>query len=187
MRTLSYLTRSEYTEKVLSRGRGTRKLRVQLRTWPCNNRELRQRRRWRQREQQKRFSLANSSSARASRLFLYISLTSLHDYDVKIPNFMFYGGREHKTRLRVVPHFSSGIVERANREHTWRSPHARARKGSFFSLPAACRLFSRGVIFTRARVSQALLSLRKNGGLLVVYALEGIRNKITYLYRVLHA
>ena len=28
---------------------------------------------------------------------------------------------------------------------------------------------SRGVIFTRARVSLALLSLRKNGGLLVVY------------------
>ena len=39
---------------------------------------------------------------------------------------------------------------------------------SFFSLPAACRLFSRGVIFTRARVSLALLSLKKNGGLLVV-------------------
>ena len=35
-------------------------------------------------------------------------------------------------------------------------------------LPAACRLFSRGVIFTRTRVSLALLSLRKNGGLLVV-------------------
>ena len=32
-----------------------------------------------------------------------------------------------------------------------------------------CDLFSRGVIFTRARVSLALLSLRKNGGLLVVY------------------
>ena len=31
------------------------------------------------------------------------------------------------------------------------------------------RLVSRGVIFTRARVSLALLSLRKNGGLLVVY------------------
>ena len=40
---------------------------------------------------------------------------------------------------------------------------------SFFSLPTACRLFSRGVIFTRARVSLALLSLRKNGRLLVVY------------------
>ena len=41
---------------------------------------------------------------------------------------------------------------------------------SFFSLPAACRLFSRGVIFTRDRVSLALLSLRKNRGLLVVYS-----------------
>ena len=41
-----------------------------------------------------------------------------------------------------------------------------------FSLSgAACRLFSRGVIFTRVRVSLALLSLRKNGGLLVVYRL----------------
>ena len=52
-------------------------------------------------------------------------------------------------RLRVVPHFSPGI------------PHA--RKGE------TCRLFSYGIIFTRARVSLALLSLRTNGGLLVVY------------------
>ena len=36
----------------------------------------------------------------------------------------------------------------------------------------ACRLFSRGVIFTHARVSLALLSLRKNGGLLVVYTFK---------------
>ena len=50
-----------------------------------------------------------------------------------------------KIRLRVVPHFSSGIVERVKRERTWKSPHA--RKGD----------------------TQALLSLRKNGGLLVVY------------------
>ena len=51
----------------------------------------------------------------------------------------------YKPRLRVVPYFSSGIVERA------------------------CRLFSRGVIFTHACVSLTLLSLRKNRGLLVVY------------------
>ena len=51
-------------------------------------------------------------------------------------------------RLRVFPHFPS-----------------------FFSLPAACRLFSRGLIFTRAHVLLALLSLRKNGRLLVVYPL----------------
>ena len=29
------------------------------------------------------------------------------------------------TRLRVVPHFSSGILERAKRERAWKSPHAR--------------------------------------------------------------
>ena len=51
-------------------------------------------------------------------------------------------------RLRVFPHFSS-----------------------LFSLPAACRLFSHGLIFTRAHVLLALLSLRKNGRLLVVYPL----------------
>ena len=33
-------------------------------------------------------------------------------------------------------------------------------------------LFSRGVIFTRARVSLALPSLKKNGGLLVVYCVK---------------
>ena len=37
----------------------------------------------------------------------------------------------------------------------------------------ACRLFSRGVIFSPACVSLALLSLRKNGALLVVYILPG--------------
>ena len=29
--------------------------------------------------------------------FLYISLPSVHDYDVKLSNFTFFGGREHKT------------------------------------------------------------------------------------------
>ena len=38
--------------------------------------------------------------------------------------------------------------------------NARKATRSFFSLPAACRLFSRGVIFTHARVSLALLSTR---------------------------
>ena len=33
-------------------------------------------------------------------------------------------------RLRVVPHFSSGIVEQAKRERAWKSPHA--RKGGYF-------------------------------------------------------
>ena len=30
-------------------------------------------------------------------LFLYISFPFLHDYDVKMPNFVFYGGRKQAT------------------------------------------------------------------------------------------
>ena len=72
------------------------------------------------------------------------------------------------SRLRVVPHFSSGIVERTKRERAWKSTHA--RKGDTWrGERKKCRLFSRGVTFTRARVSLALLSLGKNGGLLVAY------------------
>ena len=40
----------------------------------------------------------NNNFARASR-FLYISLPSLHDYDVERLNFTFYGGREHITTI----------------------------------------------------------------------------------------
>jgi len=32
-------------------------------------------------------------------LFLYISLPSLHDYDGKMPNFKFYGGRKQATAI----------------------------------------------------------------------------------------
>ena len=81
----------------------------------------------------------------------------------------------------VVPHLSSGIVERAKSERARARKKKRKKKEkrkkkrrhavviTFFSLPATCRLFSRGAIFTHARVSLALLSLRTNGGLLVVY------------------
>ena len=61
----------------------------------------------------------------------------------------------------------------------FRSRRRRCRL-SFFSLPTACRLFSRGVIFTRARVSHALLSLRKNGGLLVVYLFVALRRLLYF-------
>ena len=37
-------------------------------------------------------AMANNNFARASRFFVH----SLHDYDVKVPNFMFFSGREHK-------------------------------------------------------------------------------------------
>ena len=54
--------------------------------------------------------------------------------------------------------------------HVHRCTQRRNRPKKKFSLPAACRLFSRGMIFKRARVSLALLSLRTNGGLLVIYS-----------------
>ena len=47
------------------------------------------------------------------------------------------------------------------------NPNGRLRRG--YTRRGDVSPFSRGVIFTRARVSLALLSLRENGGLLVVY------------------
>ena len=43
----------------------------------------------------------NKKFARASRFFVHfsISLPSLHDYDLKMPNFTFYGGRKHEGRI----------------------------------------------------------------------------------------
>ena len=77
-----------------------------------------------------------------------------------------------RNRLRVVPHFSSGIVERAKRKRAWKSALARKgdtrrEEGKIVS-PRRVSPFLAWVIFTRDRVSLALLSLRKNGGILVV-------------------
>ena len=65
------------------------------------NRELKQRRPRRQRERHKgnRLSFAKNNSAYA---FLLISLPSMHDYDVKMPNFTFCGGHEQKTTFFFV-------------------------------------------------------------------------------------
>ena len=41
--------------------------------------------------------MQNNNFARAKPPFLYISLPSLHDYDVKMPNCKFYGGRKKAT------------------------------------------------------------------------------------------
>ena len=54
-------------------------------------------------------------------------------------------------RLRVVPHFSSGVVERAKRERAWKSPHA--RKGD-----------------TRLRFARSTLLEEKWGTVFVVYS-----------------
>ena len=58
-----------------------------------NNRKFKMKRR---RESKKSNSLTrqNNNFARASRFFAYISLPSLHDYHVKMPNFTFCEGRK---------------------------------------------------------------------------------------------
>ena len=48
-------------------------------------------RRQRELQQNNRFNKQNNNFARASRFYFCISLPFLHDYDVKIPNFAFYG------------------------------------------------------------------------------------------------
>ena len=67
-----------------------------------NKRELKQRRRRRQRERQNAVALdwQNKNFADASRS-LYISLPSLLDYDIKLLNFTFYGGRRHKQFIGI--------------------------------------------------------------------------------------
>ena len=50
----------------------------------------------------------------------------------------------YSARLQVVPHFSSGIVERAKRERTWKSPHLRkgnTHVGWFSRALAFCSLY----------------------------------------------
>ena len=79
------------------------------------------------------------------------------------------------------------MAERAKRGRAWKSPHARkARRGSISLSPLCISPFSCGVIFTRARVLLALLSLRKNRGVLEVYQIidsliKSMRIRLTWL------
>ena len=58
--------------------------------------ELKRRRGQRERKKAVGLDWQNNNFARASRFFVLFS-PSLHDYDVKIPNFTFCRGREHRT------------------------------------------------------------------------------------------
>ena len=59
--------------------------------------------------------------------------------------------RLQNTRLREVPHFSSGIVERAKRKRAWKSPHARkgdTRREAFSRVGwFSCALASRSLYY----------------------------------------
>ena len=70
------------------------------------------------------------------------------------------------SRLRVVPHFSSGIVERAKRERAWKSSHARkddTRRVAFSRV---------GDFHERPRFARSTIPEEK-WGLLVVYLNRG--------------
>ena len=43
------------------------------------------------------YKISKTTTLHAHHAFLYISLPSLHDYDVKMPYFTFYGGRKQAT------------------------------------------------------------------------------------------
>ena len=62
---------------------------------------FKQRRPQRQRKRQKSntFRLAKQELCTCITFFWYISLPSLHDYDLKVPNFTFCGGCEQKTTI----------------------------------------------------------------------------------------
>ena len=77
-----------------------------------------------------------------------------------LPQFLLRNSRASETRARMK------ITPRKNRRHA--AGREKNEGPSCFSLPAECRLLSRRVIFTRASVFLALLSLRTNRELLVV-------------------
>ena len=62
------------------------------------NRDFKIQRRGRQQERQKTIGLiSKTTTLHVHHAFLYISFLFLHDYDVKMPNLAFYGGRKQAT------------------------------------------------------------------------------------------
>ena len=55
-----------------------------------------------------RFSRQNNSFARVAHFFLYIPLPFSYDYDVKLPNFNFYGRRKQATTKFYFSFLTSG-------------------------------------------------------------------------------
>ena len=82
---------------------------------------------------------------------------------------MRYGFR---ARLRVVPHFSSGIVERTKRERAWKSP--RARKGD-----TRIAFFAWGDFQARSRFARSTIPEEKWG---TTRSLVSCRRKSYHVY-----
>ena len=68
-------------------------------TWYYINRDFKIQRRGRQRERQKKTIglISKTTTWHVHHTFLYVSFPFLHDYDVKMPNFGFYGERKQPT------------------------------------------------------------------------------------------
>ena len=64
-------------------------------------------------------------------------------------------------RLWAVPHFFSGMVERAKRERAWKSPHA--RKGVFLSPPRVSPFLAWGGFHARSRFARSTIPEEKSG------------------------
>ena len=64
-----------------------------------DNRDFKIQRHGRQRERKKKTIglIGKKTTSQVHHTFLYISFPFLHDYDVKMPNFAFYGGRKQAT------------------------------------------------------------------------------------------
>ena len=69
---------------------------------------------WRQRQWQKKTRgshkvVGKTTTLNVHHAFLYISLPSVHDYNLKMPNFTFCGEQEHKTTTLFF--FSSTLIQ----------------------------------------------------------------------------
>ena len=65
-----------------------------------------------------------------------------------------------KQCVRVVPHFSSGIVERAKRERAWKSPHDSL---IFLSPRRVLPFLASGDFHARSRLARSTIPEEKGG------------------------
>ena len=78
----------------------------------------------------------------------------------------------HTTRLRVVPHFPSGLVERTKRQCAWKSPHAR----NFYLSPPRLAFLVWSDFHMRLRFARSTIPEEKWGLLVVYYTTRAPRN-----------
>ena len=55
--------------------------------------------------------ISKTTTSHVHHTFLYISFPFLHDYDVKMPNFAFYGGRKQGTAKFSLSELGYGLLQ----------------------------------------------------------------------------